>query len=410
MSRFVLLLLLIGLCSAATFAVGQDGEYLGKLNPELIEESSFTGMRLKKATPEQIATLPVPVAKDEQVFSGRLFEYPRIGYAGVSVALIENKTGLPSLFVDLDENGKFTESERFTLTLVKGGSVDTGQALVKLPLKKGDFKFYPVKFSYPVGQSSMDEMRLLSMTYSAFAQGLVDIQGRKTLVQYQVTFPSGELNPAKGYLGVDSNGDGKIDSSFVSYETTYVKDETVVFRVGKDYVSTKSVDGATGKIVLKAHPAADYKRIELEIGSDLADFKFTDFDGKEGKLSDYHGKYVLLEFWGSWCGPCVGEIPNFKEAYAKYRSRGFEILGMDEDENLEPVKKLLTEKGITWVNATPPSIKELVHERFRIIAFPTTILLDPKGKIVSLGRKNQLPLRGKELLETLEKLLPAAQK
>lgn len=410
MNRYFLFLLLMGFLNATAFGFGQDVEYLGKLNPGLVEESSFTGMRLKKATPEQMATLPVPVAKGEQVFSGRIFEYPRIKYAGLIVLLIEKTNALPDLYVDLDENEKLSASERFTFSLVQNQGNDAGQVLVKIPLKKGDFKLYPVKFSYPVGQSSMDKTRLLSFTFSAYAQGTVDIHGRKTLVQYQVTFPSGELNPTKGYLGVDSNGDGKIDASFVSYESAYARDEAVVFRAGNDYVSTKSANGATGKIVLNAHPASDYQRIELEIGGELADFNFTDFDGKERRLSEYRGKYLLLEFWGSWCGPCVGEIPNFKEAYAKYRARGFEILGMDEDESVENVKKFLTEKEIAWTNATTPSIKELVHKKFRIVAFPTTILVDPKGKIVSFGRTNQLPLRGKELLETLEKLIPVSQK
>jgi peroxiredoxin len=410
MNRCFLFLLMMVVLTSAAFGFEQDAEYIGKLNPELVEESMLSGMRLKKATPEEIASLPVQVPKNEKLFSGRIYEYPRIKYAGVSVFLHEKNKGMPDLFVDLDENGKLTASERFPLVFVKGEQGDTAEVSVKIPLKKGDFKLYPVKFAYPIGQSSMEETRLLRFSYGTYAQGVVEIQGRKTMVQYQVTFPAGELNPTKGYLGVDSNGDGKVDTSFVSYETAYARDEAVIFRAGKDYISTKSVDGATGKIVFKAHPAADYQRIELEIGSEIADFKFTDFDGKERSLSEYRGKYLLLEFWGTWCGPCVAEVPNFKEAYAKYKARGFEILGMDEDQSVDNVKKFLTEKAVTWTNATTPSIKELTNKKFRIVAFPTTILLDPKGKIVSMGRKGQLPLRGKELLETLEKLLPAAQK
>jgi peroxiredoxin len=409
MKRCFLLLLLTGLFNLTALGFQNEVEYLGKLDPQLVVDSGMGGMSLKKATPEQLAALPAAIGKEEQAFGGHILEAPRINYAGVSIILLEKAKGLPQLFVDLDENGKFSEAERFNLSPVKDERGDAGQAVVQIPLKKGDFKLFPVKFSYPIGQSAQDETRLLSTTFSAYARGTVDIQGRKTLVQYQVYYPAGEINLTKGYLGVDTNGDGQIDSSFISYESTFAKDETIVFRAGNTYVSTKSVDTVNGQIILQAHPAADYERVELEIGGELGDFNFTDFNGKGRKLSEFRGKYLLVEFWGSWCGPCVREVANFKEAYARYRSRGFEILGMDEDQSVDDVKKFLTEKGINWTNATTPSIKELTAKRFRIIAFPTTMLLDPNGKIISFGRKNQMPLRGKELMETLEKLLPAGQ-
>jgi hypothetical protein len=80
---------------------------------------------------------------------------------------------------------------------------------------------------------------------------------------------------------------------------------------------------------------------------------------------------------------------------------------MDQDKEIDPVKKFISEQGITWTNATTESINELLEQRFRIVAYPTTILLDQQGKIISLGRKEQMPLRGEELMGTLEKLMPA---
>ena len=143
------------------------------------------------------------------------------------------------------------------------------------------------------------------------------------------------------------------------------------------------------------------------MGAELPDFTFVDFAGKTRRLSDFRGKYVLLDFWGTWCGPCVGEIPHLKEAYDKYRDRGFEILGMDremdEKKTVEIVRQFLSEKGATWTEATTESIKDLVEKRFRIMAYPTTILLDPKGRIIDLGGG----LRGKGLLTALDKILPA---
>ncbi len=259
-----------------------------------------------------------------------------------------------------------------------------------------------------VVEATAHEERLLTdVVVVAVADLREGLDGGKILVQFQVNNENGKVSGRDGYLGMDADGNGKIDMSFVSSESAYAKNESVIFRVGEHYLSTKSLDSEKGIFVLQAHPASDYKRIELRLGAEIPNFDFTDFEGKARKVSEFRGKYLLMEFWGTWCGPCVAEVPNYKKAYEKYQSRGFEILGMDEDKEFDQVKKFISEQGITWTNATTASIKELIEQRFRITAFPTTILLDPKGKIISLGRKDQLPLRGEELLNTLEKLMKA---
>jgi thiol-disulfide isomerase/thioredoxin len=86
------------------------------------------------------------------------------------------------------------------------------------------------------------------------------------------------------------------------------------------------VDPQARRIVLQAHTSDEYTRIELLKGSLMPDFAFTDFEERERRISDYRGKYLLIEFWGSWCPPCVAEFPHLKKAYEKYRERGLEIV------------------------------------------------------------------------------------
>ena len=190
-----------------------------------------------------------------------------------------------------------------------------------------------------------------------------------------------------------------------SPEAAYAREETVVFRVGQNYVSTKRVDLEKNEIVLRSHPASEYKRIELRVGSEMPDFSFTDFDGKKRKFSDFRGKYVLIDFWGTWCPACIEELPYQKTAYSRFQPRGFEILGMDDDQNAAAVKSWLKSNGLTWTQATTESIVD-VKRGLRIFLFPTALLVGPDGKVISLDQKNQPDLRGRALLESLDELLP----
>jgi thiol-disulfide isomerase/thioredoxin len=152
-------------------------------------------------------------------------------------------------------------------------------------------------------------------------------------------------------------------------------------------------------------PVSDDGPIDTRPGAEVPDFRFVDFNGNSRALGDFRGKYLLLDFWGSWCPPCRAEIPHAKEAYSRFRSRGFEILGMDyeRDATVDQVRSYLTANGVGWTFARPDSVRDLIVERFRVNSFPTVILLDPDGRVVQTPRG---ALRGKALAETLDRILP----
>ena len=383
----------------------QEVQYKGRLEPELIAGQPMMGVNLKAPTDQDKRLLPA-IADGDTLYVGAM----SIGLdkqkntLNIFVVKSSDEKRASYLYVDLNQDGKLTADERFdysTVSMIK-------QAFIRIPLNGAIFKAYPVILSLPTGAPGGDGPRGPFLLKSLFtvARGIVDIDGRKTLVEYSVS-PTGEIDPRNGRVAVDCDGDGKIDTNlFSSLETSNARNESVVFRVDKHFVSTKSADKASGEIILRSHPASDYTRIEMLAGTEVPDFTFVDFEGKSHTLSDFRGKYVLLDFWGTWCGPCVAQIPHLKETYEKYRDRGFEILGMDREvddkQTAEKVRKFLADKGVTWTQATSESISELVEKRFRIGVFPTTFLLDPQGRIVPPGAG----LAGPGLMATLDKVLP----
>lgn len=164
--------------------------------------------------------------------------------------------------------------------------------------------------------------------------------------------------------------------------------------------------GMSAAVEAPADPSAAPEASGLSgTGPEVPDFSFVDFNGVTRTLSEFRGKYVLLDFWGSWCGPCRREVPFMKDAYARFRSRGLEVIGMDYEQGatVQDVRVLLQDQGITWTFATPDSVKDIIMNRFQVSSFPTLWLLDRQGRL--LETRNAM-LRGENLAKTLDFVLP----
>lgn len=136
---------------------------------------------------------------------------------------------------------------------------------------------------------------------------------------------------------------------------------------------------------------------KIKIGQHFPDAKVKDNAGEMKLLSDYvgKGKYVLIDFWASWCGPCRNEMPNVKAAYQKYADKGFEVISISTDRKLKDWRAAISELEMTW----PQLLNVDAADVYGVYAIPTTYLVDPDGTVVE---KN---LRGKKLEQVLSKLL-----
>jgi thiol-disulfide isomerase/thioredoxin len=136
------------------------------------------------------------------------------------------------------------------------------------------------------------------------------------------------------------------------------------------------------------------------IGTDAMDFTQNDTSGKAVTLSSFKGKYVLVDFWASWCGPCRMENPNVVSMYKKFKGKNFTVLGVSLDKSREPWLKAIKDDGLAWTQVS--DLKYWYNEaalKYHVQSIPTNYLIDPAGKIV--GRN----LRGPELQAKLCELL-----
>ena len=133
------------------------------------------------------------------------------------------------------------------------------------------------------------------------------------------------------------------------------------------------------------------------IGKPALDFQVTDLKGEELSLEKYRGQVVLLDFWATWCGPCIAEIPNVKRTYEKYKDQKFQIIGISLDRSITPLEEYIEKEELGWVHYWDNSGK--VSNMYKVRAIPSTFLVDSEGTI----RKTNL--RGHALEHAVEDLV-----
>lgn len=142
----------------------------------------------------------------------------------------------------------------------------------------------------------------------------------------------------------------------------------------------------------------------LNIGQKAPDFEFQTVDGDNISLSNLKGQFVILEFWATWCGPCIPEIPHLKSLYESYQNDGFMVVGISLDRDKETLMNFIDEREMEWPQIYIEDGWEGELPRlFNVSGIPRMYLLDPEGNII--GRD----LRGEEMVSKVESLIAEQQ-
>lgn len=269
--------------------------------------------------------------------------------------------------------------------------------------------------SIAVGQEEAEELKSV-FTDLAKHEGWGPFLPRKGFEarHFTATF-SIDNQPYKVYLLVDKDNRRKKQRFIfqkLNSEVTFTEAEgaPLYFRSGEVNLEGTVFDilgyrQKPDQFVLIEKEEVNYVQRGLKQGTAAPLFEAKTLSGQSISLDDYQNKYVLLDFWGTWCGPCLYETPYLKEAYEKFGDQ-VQFIGIAYDKK-QPFLNYLEKENIRWpqvyIPKDPKSTSQLL-EQYNVYSYPSYFLINPEGEVI-IGPEQEHRLRGEALMKTLEKVL-----
>ena len=281
-------------------------------------------------------------------------------------------------------------STSFNLTNSTSIRDDNAYAEIKAITKKLENSGDPVVYETLIEKSKVfieehpkyrqvDEVYyLLGISLIALNRTEEGIQVLDELIRY---YPSADyVEPSLLSLGLAYDKVGEHDKADPVYEKLV---NHTKYRGGRsaqiaEQLLTQDRNARTGEVANAPAPSPTPSANQF-INRPALDFQVTDLKGEALSLSQYQGQVVLLDFWATWCGPCIAEMPNVKRTYAKYSNQNFEIIGISLDRSTEPLEEYIASEGLAWRQYWDNGGR--IANMYGVRAIPSTFLIDGAGKI-----------------------------
>lgn len=236
-------------------------------------------------------------------------------------------------------------------------------------------------------QAVYDELTTAYMTKSLYKLGFMLAMSKNS----EDSLKLDSINTAFTAVinGLDSSVVKTIKSNTDVYATPYFINNVMLSDLKLDEL--RGYYDALSDRVKASDPGKDLKEsierlARVNVGGIAPDFTLTTPDGKKVSLSQFRGKVVLLDFWATWCGPCLREMPNVISIYKKYHSKGLEILGvsLDEEKSADKWRQMIKDRGMDWNHGSSLQGWDCpVAKMFNVTAIPRMYIIDKDGKIIA---------------------------
>jgi thiol-disulfide isomerase/thioredoxin len=257
----------------------------------------------------------------------------------------------------------------------------TGNVKINMDMEKGFFESSMSGSKTAVAYHQF--LKMQNATFKRISDDLTTIYGKPLPPQ------NNPLTPR-----ISASRDSLMKLYFGAILTDFVKEHKndyvgvyVLYAAGRSYFDLDKLDQTLQSLSKSMQETPESRKLSAyirgvrntTIGATVSNFVLNDPDGKPVGFAQFRGKYVWIDFWASWCGPCKQAFPHMKDLYAKYKDKGLVILGISADSKIDPWLKILPTLNNPWPQVWDN--KDIMSE-FAVTAFPTSFLIDPNGKIL----------------------------
>lgn len=323
------------------------------------------------------------------------------GLAGATVKIGYSKDGVFKTDSLKASNDVFTwKADLFDPQVM---SVTIGHSSYSFYAQPGHIRLTGVKDSIQTYQISGSQMQEDAKTFSDYIKDLIDQQD-SLYVGFAKLSDEEKAVIKRKRSGLDERRKSRANQFIADHPKSFYSLHLITL-YNADYADIKSLYEKLDESIKQSNSGKKLvQRLEVlkksMVGTQMIDFKQNDVNGKTVSLKSFRGKYILVDFWASWCGPCRAENPNILKAFNAYKEKGFTVIGISLDNNAANWKKAIRDDKMPWTQLSDlKGWKNEVASYFGIQSVPSNLLIDPSGKIIARD------LRGAMLENKLNQLL-----